>query len=90
MKKILITFVLVNTALLALADDNKFQQYNQKIYKPNVYHNYFPTPLGYYYGNHFFNSYYYHQEAINERNYYLDEQDKETYTSPDEFKIKKD
>ena len=74
---------------IVFADDNKFQQYNQKIEKPPIQYNYVPTPLGFWYGA-YMNDRYYYQQQINDRNYYLSGYDKETYTSGDEFKIKKD
>ena len=89
---ILLAIALIISKQSAYCDNTKFQQYVQENITPpaQIY-----QPLSFYHPRYFrhgiftFNSYDYYQQ-INDRKYYLDMQDKNTYVSPSEYKIKED
>ena len=92
---VLTRFLLTATIFLLInnhgyCSDAKFQQYTQENINPPVY---FYQPISFHYPKYFrrsffsYSSYDYFQQ-MNDRKYYLNNQDKNTYTSPDEYKIR--
>ena len=89
-KIIYVTFFAFAINNFALANENKFQQYVQENNTPpaHIYHSTsFYYPKYFRYGFFHLNSYDYIQQK-NDRMYYLDLEDKNTYVSPNEYKIK--